>query len=328
MHNIYDIAKKAGVSIATVSRVLKGGANVKKETYDKVMQVIEELHYAPNNLARKLAFKDFSSSTFGVIIPDIAHIFYQEIVRNIYNILRKKNYNLFLFGIYFEETEKIIQYLLKENLSGLIFINIPLSEMNCNLLHKQNIPFCVLERPNPFCNSIYVDNYQGGALAAQYLLSKGYKKIAFIGETQNTWQQQQRLKGFKDFLCQHNPSVQIYEEYIDINPAIDYALHEETAKKITLKLYEQYNIDGFFFYCDELAYGGIKAQSLLKKKIGIIGYDDLPFSSFFNLTTIHQPIETMGAEAARQLLHLLHTKKGSHSYINIRLSPTLIIRNT
>ncbi|MCX7882073.1 MAG: LacI family transcriptional regulator [Brevinematales bacterium] len=326
MATIHDIARQAGVSIATVSRVIKGGANVKPETYQKIIEVMKALNYRPNRIAQKLVKKQTTSRTIGILIPDITQTFFLEIIRGIYNVLRVEEYNLFIFNILSLAGSSIFPHILEENLAGLLVINFRLSKEEANLLRHHHLPFLVLENYLSYAHSIYVNNKKGGELAAQYLLSHSLKKIALIGEARHTLQQEQRFQGFKNYLQKNHVHLPILEEYISIDPHLPYSHYTQVAYELTLQLVTQEGVDGFFFYCDELAYGGIAARKEIDKKIFIVGYDDLPASSYLGLTTIRQPAQEIGRLGASTLMRLLQAE-ADEPYLHLCLDPQLIVRN-
>ncbi|NPV39097.1 Transcriptional regulator [Brevinematales bacterium NS] len=326
MSTIRDIAREAGVSIATVSRVLKGGTNVKPETYQKIIEVIEKRGYRPNRIAQKLVKKQTTSRTIGILIPDITQTFFIEIIRGIYDVLRAEEYNLFVFNIPNLSQSSIFPHILEENLAGLLVINFRISREEAHLLRHHHLPFLVVENHLPYVHSIYVNNRKGGELAAQYLLSHSLNKIALIGENRHTLQQQERFEGFKNYIQKHHLSISLIEEYISVDSHLPYSHYTQEAYELTLRLATKEGVDGFFFYCDELAYGGISARQEIEKKIFIVGYDDLPPSAYLGLTTIRQPAHEMGKLGASHLLKLLH-KKSEEDLLHLRLDPQLIIRN-
>ncbi|MFN3659826.1 MAG: LacI family DNA-binding transcriptional regulator [Brevinematales bacterium] len=326
MATIRDIAREAGVSIATVSRVLRGGKNVKYETYQKIIKIMEKFDYRPNRIAQKLVKKQTFSRTIGVLIPDITQSFFIEIIRGIYDVLRTEEYNLFVFNIPNLTQTSILPHILEENLAGLLVINFKISKEEAQLLRNHNLPFLVLDNYVPYAHCIYVNNKKGGELAAQYLLSHSLKKIALIGENRHTLQQKERFEGFKTYIQKHDSSLPLIEEYISVDPHLPYSHYTQEAHQITRRLATQEGVDGFFFYCDELAYGGISARQEIKKNFFIVGYDDLPPSSYMGLTTIRQPSYEMGKLGASHLFQILQ-KKSTEQPIHLCLDPLLIIRN-
>ena len=277
MATIKDIASLSGVGIGTVSRVLNGGVNVSKKTMQKVLDSVQQLNYQPNPAARTLARGNYSRTTIGVVLPVVAHPFYFEIIKGVYEGLIEENYNLLLFNTG-NERKTVFEHIIQEGLAGILFIaeSLTIEEKRNLKLNRNHYIFVDYFEEGESC--VYTDNFSGGTLAASYLLSKNLKKIAYIGDINKSQQQTERYNGFVEELG--NNGVKICgEKYI--------VLDEDRSYKATVKLLqEDPAIDGIFYFCDEMAYGGIRARKELGVDLKIIGYDDLIPSSFLNLTTI------------------------------------------
>ncbi|MFN4216766.1 MAG: LacI family DNA-binding transcriptional regulator [Brevinematales bacterium] len=326
MATIYDIARKAGVSIATVSRVIQKSPHVKPKTYEKVLKAMQELNYSPNSLAQRLANKEITSSTFGILIPDISNLFFIEILRGIYDIIRVEENNILLFSITPQSRTTVFDRIRKENLQGLFVISFPLLDEEQHFFQSAFYPLIFLENIQPGYPSLFINNYKGGELAAEYILSKNPPSIGLIGEEGSPLPQRERFLGFKEYIKKRQ-TVPLYEEYLLIDAHFPYESYTEMAKETTLRLYHSYRIKHFFFYSDVLAYGGIKAQRDISEKLTIVGYDDIPPSSAFHLTTIRQPAYELGKKGAEMMTSLVKGNTSPHALQPICLEPTLIIRD-
>lgn len=326
MATIYDIAKRAGVSIATVSRVIQKSPKVKPKTYEKVLQAMQELNYTPNTIAQRLANKEISSSTFGILIPDISNLFFIEILRGIYDTIRLEENNILLFSITPKSRNTVFDRVRKENLQGLFVISFPLLPEEQNFFRSAFYPLIFLENIQPGYPSLFINNYKGGELAAEYLLSKNPSSIGLIGEQGSPFPQIERFLGFKEYISKRQ-TIPLYEEYLVIDAHFPYESYTEMARETTLRLYHTYGVKHFFFYSDVLAYGGIKAQKDIPEKLTIVGYDDIPTSSTFHLTTIRQPGYELGKKGAEIMLSLVKGETLPHTLQPICLEPTLVIRD-
>ncbi len=329
MVTIKDIAKQAGVSVGTVSRVLNGGKNVRPVTYRRVIEVIQKNHYKPNKVARKLVMKHFVNNTVGAVIPNVTKPFFTEIVRGLYDTLRKADFNLFLFNVTLGKEKEILQHVSQENLRGVFVITIPISEEERNLLRLHNMEPILLEKHAPFVHSVWIDNFHGGKLAAEYLLSRKAKRIAFIGEATNNEQQRLRLEGFKSVIFSQPSQIEKYvEKFISTEEDIPFSSYGSQISDLVQGLISEENIDGFFFYCDEFAYPAIKFIRSKRLRVRIVGYDDIPTSEYLGLTTIRQSGYEIGQKGAELFLQMSKDKTTRKETFSIRLEPTLIIRET
>ncbi|MFN3660824.1 MAG: LacI family DNA-binding transcriptional regulator, partial [Brevinematales bacterium] len=255
MATIYDIAKKAGVSIATVSRVIQKSPHVRPQTYEKVLKAMQDLNYSPNTLAQRLANKEITSSTFGILIPDISNLFFIEILRGIYDSIRCEDNNILLFSITPQSRNAVFHRVRKENLQGLFVISFPIIPKEEDFLRSVFYPVIFLENIQPGYPSLFINNYKGGELAAEYFLSKNPPSIGLIGEQGSPSPQIERFLGFKEYIRKRR-DIPLYEEYLLIDAHFPYESYTEMAKETTLRLYYSYRITHFFFYSDILAYGG------------------------------------------------------------------------
>ncbi|OHD43918.1 MAG: hypothetical protein A2086_00415, partial [Spirochaetes bacterium GWD1_27_9] len=277
---IKDIARLAGVGVGTVSRALNGGKNVDPETFSKILAIVKELNYKPNNIARKLAKGNYSQKTIGVVVPVIINPFYYEILKGVYDKVIKENYNLLLFNLGNHHKEETLKHIIEENLIGIIFIaeNIPVYEKK--LLNSGNVKYVYIDYHEENENSFFLDNKKGGTLVAQYFITNNIKRIAYIGEHFVSQQQIDRFNGFKEELEKNNFFIEVIK-YINNDEKESYILTLDLLK-------ENPQIEGIFYFCDNMAYGGLKARSELKSNVTIIGFDDMMPSKFLGLSTIAQ----------------------------------------
>ncbi len=316
MATIKDIAREAGVGLGTVSRVLNGSAQVSPDTAQKVMEIAGRLNYRPNAAARALVRGEFTRHTLGVTLPIAVHPFYLEILKGIYDAVTKKGYNILIFNLG-GESEAVYEHLLQENLPGILIVAQSLPPAVRAQLISQHISFHFIDYHSDEDTSFYIDNHSGGRTAASYFLSKGYQKIAYVGENADTQQQSLRFSGFRDTLAESGISL-IQDIRIPINEADSY--------QATRELLQHYQPDAIFYFCDELAFGGLRARSDAGASVCILGYDDREPSRYMNLSTLSQPAFEMGYQAAHSLIESLnHPTQKSESKC---FDPLLIERNS
>lgn len=333
MVTIYDIAKKAKVSTATVSRVLNNGP-VKPKTRELILKTIEKLGYTPDS--RAVSLKKEKTKKIGVVIPDILNPVYPIGVKTIHNILKSNGYHLILGNTYGEISEErdILQMMERERVAGIILSTCEgeddseLNPLFRRLLESKTfLVFVGKRRDNLPVDVISVDNFSGALKATDYLLRTGKRRIGFIAGKRGLKATDERLSGYLEALKKKN--ISIFEDLIicDGEYTMEYG---EKWGKILIK---DKNVDAIFCANDLLAIGVIKVAKELNIKIpeevAIVGFDDIFLSSIITpkLTTINQPLEKINAAACQVLL-----KRISGTLIeepkDILIEPELIVRES
>lgn len=323
MISIRDVARLAGVSPSTVSRVMNGTAKVNEEKQQKVEQVVRETGFRPNEAARTLYKK--SAHIIGVVVPDIENPFFNAMAKAIEEEAYRNGYRLTLCNSSndLEKERNNINLLDSMNADGIILLTNQ-EEMAEETLHC-NIPVVTLDRQIKNSNEvacIQANHYSGGRMAMEYLLKCGCKHVVHMQGPQNLSSARQRTKGYMDVCEEHN-----------ITPQMIACLYQfEDGLKQTEYLLKQYpGTDGIIAPNDMAA---ISVYKILKKHgyqvpgdIQIIGFDNINLSSLVTpeLTTIGQPIKEMGTAAVQMLLEHLQQKEVKKQNI---FPVELIIRET
>ena len=206
MSKIHDVARRANVSIATVSRVLNpGNHKVNAETAEKVRQAVKELDYRPNALARALQMK--KTMTIGVIIPDISNHYYAEIVRGIQSVADREGYNIILQNTD-RNQDQIVKsiYLLREKIvDGIIFSGGTINGYEpLSALKELRDRVVVIGRHDVDFPAIMVDNIAGATIAVEHLIDAGHKRIGVISWSEDSTTAKDRLSGYKNALAQNS----------------------------------------------------------------------------------------------------------------------------
>lgn len=308
--SIKDVAREAGVSIATVSRVINDINIVNEDTKKKVKDVIDRLGYRPNIVARSL--KTQKTSTIGIVIPDISNQFYPEIVRGAEDVANIYNYNIILCNTDLDpEKEKEYVMVLKEKMvDGVLYMSNSLEKNIVELLREYEIPTVLVETidKEKSLPSVTIDNEKAAFDAVQYLIDKGNKKIAFVGMHQDAVNAcAYRFFGYKDALGKNN---------IEFNSSIVSfgGLKALDGYEGILKIIKNNSIDSVFCASDEIAMGVINALRdkgiKVPEQIDIIGFDDIYAASIFypKLTTVSQPTYDMGSVGMRMLIKAINKK--------------------
>ncbi len=313
MATLKDIAKGAGVTVTTVSRVLNNRGYISDETREKVYQVMKELDYQPNEIARSLSRK--KSNIIGLIIPTIGHPFFSELSFYLEYYAYKEGYKLMLCNSQMEakKEKEYIDMLRAHQVDGLILASHTLEvEDYINI----DLPIVTFDRKVGNIPYITSDNYQGGSLATNLLINKGCKKIVYIGGN---------LK--LDLLAniRYDVFLEIAEkrgiEHFIVQTDLNGFNIAEYRKLIFDLLKEHPDIDGIFASSDLIAATVIRVAQRVNKKIPedikIVGYDDIQEASLFvpEITSIRQPIKKMGSMAIEVLKKQINKEKVAKSNI-------------
>lgn len=300
------VAKEAGVSIATVSRIINGTAKVSAERKDAVEAAIAKLNFRPNAAARGLALG--KSNTIGVITQAIDSPFYGEGLRGIEDYLQQRGYTaLFMSGNWDEQDEeRCMAELLSRRVDGIIIFSGRLQDRQLAAYAKQ-VPLVVsgrsLKAPNIF--SLQVDDEQGALLATRHLIELGHQRIAFIAGILDHPDASLRFKGYRRALADagipHDPKLVVPGDF-----------HEEGGVEATLRLLKSGNkFTALFCVNDQTAYGACLAlyRSGLNcpRDVSVVGFDDLHSSTYRvpPLTSVRQSIRVLGESSGEAMLQML-----------------------
>ena len=309
---IYDVAREADVSMATVSRVVNGNPNVKPTTRKKVLEVIRQLGYRPNAVARGLASK--KTTTVGVIIPDISNMFYAELTRGIEDIATMYHYNIILSNsdLKIEKELKLIETLLEKQVDGLLYLGGELTENHRTIFSETNVPV-VLAATHDQTNEhafVTIDQEKAAEEATTVLIKEGNEKVAFIsGPLTDLVKGYPRYQGYKRALENHQ--IEFDEDWVRVG---DYRY--DSGYEAMKELLETHSdCKAVFAASDEMAVGAIHAALDLGRRIpeelSIIGFENIPLASQVRplLSTIHVPMYDIGAVAMRLLTKMMNNEK-------------------
>jgi len=327
MANILDVALKAQVSIATVSRVVnKSDHKVNPATREKVLAAIRELDYRPNALAKGLLMK--KTMTIGIIIPDISNPYYAEIVRGIQDTADLAGYAVMLHNTDGKQ-ERIIRhiYLLREkSVDGVIFCGGIINEYETlSTLKELKERVVVVGRHEVDFPAVMVDNMGGATQAVQHLIGLGPRLIGCIAGPDGSTTAADRLTGYRNALAQNGMALD--ERLVKRgtwNPESGYLLAKELLAGPKWPT-------AIFSANDQMAFGVIKAARELAldvpKELAVVGFDNVPPGFYFDppLTTVEIPMYDIGVASMGMLIDLLSGEK----FDKLRLFNTkLIVRGS
>src|SRR6266568_2815042 len=309
MVTIRDVASKAEVSIATVSRVVNGNRPVHPDIRERVLKAVEELDYRPNYLARGL--RQSNTCMIGLIIPDNSNPFYAELARAIEDAGFASGYSVILCNsdLSEEKQQAYIDVLLSHKVDGVILINMLLPPLkSLERILAENIPVMLanIDTLVPDLDQVMVNNHQGGYLAGQYLLRLNHRRIGCITFSQPLSYVTSRIVGFRQALSE--VGIELTTEDF----AIGNGRYENGYEAMQELLQRRPDLTAVFVFNDLMALGAMNAlhaQGIrVPEDISILVYDNIFYASTFEpaLTTIAQPIAAIGQECIARLLERIH----------------------
>ncbi|MFA3783711.1 LacI family DNA-binding transcriptional regulator [Melioribacteraceae bacterium 4301-Me] len=326
---IKEIARLANVSIATVSRALSGSPKVKEETRQLILKIAKELNYNPNLLARN--FVKGKSNLIALILPDITDEFFSEIIRGVDDTAFLSGYYTMVISSHKNRSlVESIHTIMGAGLVGGAILLIPfLSKEIKEALNHERIPFVIISSDNSqnSYSMVSIDNYGAAYSMTEYLIKKGYTKIAHISGPADNNDAISRKQGYID-ACKDNQIKLKKNWLVDGNFTMESG---NSACKVLLDLKEKPEV--IFAANDMMALGCyevIQERGLkIPKDIGVTGFDDILLSKYLNppLTTVKVHINELGITAAELLLN----KMGSQSYAanrKVKVSAELIVRKS
>lgn len=302
---IRDIAEKTGVSITTISQILNGkGSRFSEATRNKVFQTAKDLAYKPNFFAKNMVTN--RTNTIGMIVPEVTDPFFSQMVKGAEDYLNAHDYMILLCNSSQDSTREdlYVEELLHRAVDGLIIAspNILASNVFAQLeaLHK---PYILLDRKRHHREegNIFIDDYEGGYMATEHLLSLGHTKIGIITSDDSFYSVEERLQGYQAALKDHG-----------ITGLPTWIMEGDQTMPggyiASKKLLETAEITALFVTNDQMAVGAYRAALELgitiPDDLSIIGFDDIELAEYMapTLTTIRQPIYDIGKTAAKYLL--------------------------
>jgi len=326
-----DIAKKTGVSVSTVSRVLHDNSQkykISEETKAKVKQVAKDLGYRVNALARGL--RQQKTCEVGIIVPDISNPFFSEVIKSLAGELRKKGYNFIVYDSDEDITieRSAIKSLLEKRVDGLIIASVGQDFSHIQKISDAKIPIVMVDRcfDELDVDSVSVDNVKGSLLAMNYLIKEGHRRIAFIQGLQGTYANETRLQGYNQALQDAGISV---DEHLIVGDDFR-SLNGYLETKLLLKLSNPPT--AIFTAGDLIALGALEAcrenSITIPDDLSLVTFDDPVFASYLSpsLSAVEQPV-TKIAEMAIAMLYR-RMKNPYDERRKVLLEPKLNVRGS
>lgn len=314
---ISDVAKKAGVSVTSVSRVLNGGKYVREELRTKVLNAVNELGYTPSSIARSLVLQ--KTNMIGVIIPDLTSSFHSTILSSIEEVASKNSYSLLVSNIAENiEKEKIYLNAFKQmRVSGIIIMHEKVNAEIIKMFNSMKIPLVFSSvRPKGVENftSIVVNNTRAAYDATKYLIGLGHRRIAFIGGDMNdVTSGQERYEGFTKAMKDNGLKVE--QNFVKFG---DYKVNDGYCKMNEILKSKPYPT-AVFAASDDMAAGVINAivdrGMRVPDDISVMGFDGSNFTDYIRprLTSMEQPIREIGRLSVELLIKQIN---GEERFLN------------
>jgi len=328
MTTIYEVSKLAGVSLATVSRVMNNSGKVTPRTREKVMAAIAQLDYRPSSIAQSLASK--RSNSVGILIPELYGPFFGIMLSNVESVLRDAGKRVIITAGHSDETRErdCIEFLLSSSCDALILHVYSVSDEYLIKLNKGPVPIILLNRfiPEMASQCVSLDNDHGGYIATRALLELGHRDLAYVSGPSWKVDSFKRLAGHKRALMEYGLE---YDEQLTYEGSF-----EEASGRDAIRHLMQLGIPFTAVVCanDEMAAGVMYAAREIGLKIpedlSIIGYDNVSFSHFLHpkLSSIDCRIDEMGQMAARCVLKYIYGERDLE--IQNKFEPNLILRES
>jgi DNA-binding LacI/PurR family transcriptional regulator len=332
-YTIKDIAIQLNLSPSTVSRALHKHPDISEETRQKVLDVAKELEYQPNPFARGL--KKNQSKIIGVIVPQVKHFFFAAIMSGITDVAYKSGFAVMICQSNEREEREIIniQTLISQRVSGML---VSLSQMTNSTDHFQlvirlNIPVVFFDRvpEKEIASTVVVDDYEGALNAVEYLIKRGYRRIAHLAGPQTLSIGHSRFNGYVDALAKHNipfnEELVVYGGLNEEDGAMGFQALKDHFKKLP---------DAIFTVNDPVAIGVFtqlkEHHYRIPEDVALLGFSDNPIASLIEppLTTVRQPAYEIGRSAATLLIRQIEKEEQDAKPEKVVLKTELIIRKS
>jgi len=304
---IADVAEHAKVSIATVSRVLNGTVPVQPEKAERVRLAMDELQFVPRTAARILASR--KTNTIGLILSEIGGAFFPHLLKGIEAQTRDAGYELLIHSTQGAHTTQR-KPLGEHNTDGLLVFTSSLELGDLQHLHNVNFPVVLMHQTPPAelnIPVITIENKNGAVMLVDHLIEKhGRRRIVYMQGPEGHEDSQWRERGYRESLETHNI---IFDPALVVLGGFD---EEQAFASVQKMLADGVEFDAVFAGDDDTAIGVYRALKMKGRSIpddvAVVGFDDVQFARYISpaLTTIRAPIEEVGREAVRQLVHLMN----------------------
>jgi LacI family transcriptional regulator len=327
-----DIARELGLSVVTVSKVLRNHPDIAERTRERVLQRVKELDYRPNVLARSLVTG--RSYLIGLVVPDLMHPFFAEIAKALSAAVRGEGYSLIISAS--EEDSELeareIETLLARRLDALVIASSGLDARTLDQIDRMEQPYILIDRdcPGVTANFVGMDDEAAGRLATQHLIDQGCRRIAHIRGRNNSTGRR-RFEGYRQMLAANG--LPYSEDLVVVGSTVEVESQSHGAEAMRRLLRERLRPDAVFCFNDPLAIGAMKvileAGLRIPEDIAIIGCGNLHYDDALSvpLSSIDQKSQMVGEKTAAILLNIFASKARPEP-VRIVLDPALVARTS
>jgi LacI family transcriptional regulator len=319
---IHDVAARAGVSVATVSRVLNKKEIVRQETLDQVLAAAKSLRYVPNIAARSLSIR--RSQTIGIVLPDVHGEFFSEVIRGIDVAARRERYHILVSGSHSDVGEMLeVLEAMHGRVDGLVVMAPDVAIESLREQLPRDLPMVLLNSSDARHHAITIDNYGGARTMMRHLADLGHKRVAFICGPATNADARERLRGYR--------SAMRGAERIEVAGDFTEVAGHEAVKEL---LRRDPRPTAIFAANDSMAVGALSALRdagvAVPREMSVVGFDDIPIARFVTppLTTIRVDIAELGRRAFAVLLDALAQSKAKPRPKREEIETTLIVRGS
>ncbi|MFN7993124.1 MAG: LacI family DNA-binding transcriptional regulator [Bryobacteraceae bacterium] len=329
MPTIKEVAKRARVSVGTVSNVLGGSVPVSPAIKQRVLKAIEALDYHPDHFARSL--KTRQSHMIGMVIPDITNPFFPQLVRGAEDAALRQNYLLITFNTddQVDREKRVLSLLRTRRTDGVLLVMAPNHGQmeHIEKIIASGVPIVAVDRaPVAGISSVAVDNIRGSEMCVRHLISLGHRRIALLGGSHYLQNAAERLRGYENALREANLPV-------DRELILEGDFRLGSGYLLTKQIWLSGRRPTALFVCNSMmGLGALKALKEMRvdcpEDVALAVFDDIPGNGSFypEITTVVQPAYEIGFKAAEVLIEQIET--GYAAAADIRLSPELRIRES
>ena len=326
---IYQVASRAGVAISTVSRVINNSPNVSPKTKDKVNEAIKSLNFRPQVSARKLASRE--PQMLAIAVPSFTTPYYTEVLKGVKDEIQEMDLDIVIYNTGSKNpTEGVENFFDRGTADAVITISIEITENVHHQLQSSEIPIILIGSSHPEYNYFELNNRKGGFLAGEHLIKQGYQRLGMIKPVLKTKPSTERELGFREALKEFK--MPVIEKLFVTGQSEKHAGFTEEAGFEAIYEYDKLDDfpDAIFCANDTQAIGAYHALNKLGMKIpddiGIMGYDNIKFTKYLDLTTIDQKMYSVGVMGTKRLAEII--KRGPGDKVQKIIDPILMARNS
>lgn len=326
---IYEVAQRAGVAISTVSRVLNNSPNVSEKTKNKVNEAIAELNFRPQVSARKLASRE--PQMLAIAVPSFTTPYFNEVLKGVKDEIKEMDLDILIYNTGSKNpNEGIENFFYRGTADTVITISIEITDEVHNHLQASQVPTVLIGSSHPDYDYFEFNNRKGGFLAGEHLVKQGYERLGMIRPAINTRSSAEREQGFIEALREFKMPVE--KKFFVSGDSTKHAGYTEEAGYEAVYKYDEMGDfpDAIFCSNDTQAIGAYHALTKLGLKIpediGIMGYDNIKFTKYLDLTTVDQRMYSVGVSATKRLAEIIRTETDTR--VQTIIDPVLVQRGS